>query len=129
MFPLEGLTQPLFALFSSPFSRRDVEQYRNPGDMEETQHHEPDKPEDEVDQQKVKLEMLSVLEDLEETMDPLVAARVYNTRYSPIYRLSNELLLDILEYIGKDLVTTYCLRRVSRRFFHLIGEPTTWGFM
>jgi hypothetical protein len=83
----------------------------------------------EVDQQKVKLEMLSVLEDLEETMDPLVAARVYNTRYSPIYRLPKELLLDILDYIGKDLVTTYCLRRVSRRSFHLIGEPTTWGFM
>lgn len=56
------------------------------------------------------------------TMDPLVAAEFYNIHFSPFGRLPDELMLLVLEHIGDDVVTLYCLRRVSRRFRYLIYD-------
>jgi hypothetical protein len=74
-----------------------------------------------VDQQKFR--MLEVLESLQQTMDLLVAAQVYNQRYSALCQLPDELLLHILDHVVHDPVTLYCLRRASRRFLYLIANP------
>ncbi|KAK3353853.1 hypothetical protein B0T25DRAFT_221906 [Lasiosphaeria hispida] len=65
-----------------------------------------------------------VLQRLERTMDPLIAAQIYNRDYSPIYRLPTELLLLVIDNCmasGDQLVSEY-LRRVSRRFRLLIDN-------
>lgn len=73
--------------------------------------------------------MLLTLRDLQRTMDPLIAAQVYNNNCNPLGRLPEELLLHILHCLGDDILTLYCLRRVSRRFRRLIYQPDIWKYM
>ncbi|MBE3046667.1 F-box-like domain-containing protein [Candidatus Bathyarchaeota archaeon] len=73
--------------------------------------------------------LVVTLDELERTIDPLIAARAYNYRNSPLGILPDELLLHILDRIGDDVVTLYCLRRVSRTFRRLIYEPRIWKCM
>ena len=64
--------------------------------------------------------------DLERTLDPFVAAQVYNNEYNPLTRLPEEVLLRILHYASEDVVALFCLRRVSRTFRRLVDEPSLW---
>ncbi|KAK1764297.1 hypothetical protein QBC33DRAFT_580506 [Phialemonium atrogriseum] len=73
--------------------------------------------------------MLLTLRDLQRTMNPLIAAQVFNNNHSPIGRLPKELLLYIRHCIGDGILTLYCLWRVSRTFRHLIDDPTIWKHM
>lgn len=73
--------------------------------------------------------ILPTLSDLQRIMDPLIAAQVYNNNYGPLCRLPDELLLRILHGLGDDILTLYCLRRVSRSFRRLINEPDIWKHM
>ncbi|KAK0726789.1 hypothetical protein B0T26DRAFT_691765 [Lasiosphaeria miniovina] len=52
-------------------------------------------------------------------LDPLVAASYYNLTSSPLCRLPDELLLDIMGRV--DWVGLQCLRRSSRVFMRLFG--------
>jgi hypothetical protein len=54
-------------------------------------------------------------------MDPLVAAGFHNLTCSPLCRLPEELLLDIMGRL--DLVSIQCLRRASRLFLRLYSSP------
>ncbi|KAK3354003.1 hypothetical protein B0T25DRAFT_608584, partial [Lasiosphaeria hispida] len=56
-------------------------------------------------------------------MDPLLAAHMHNVKRSPINRLPDELVLQILRCLGNDLLTMLCLRRVARRFRRIIDDP------
>ncbi|OTA94456.1 hypothetical protein M434DRAFT_265638 [Hypoxylon sp. CO27-5] len=73
--------------------------------------------------------MLLTLHDLQRTMDPLIAAQIYNNRHSRLCQLPEELLLQILHCLSDDVVSLYCLRRVSRVFRRLINEPDIWKYM
>jgi hypothetical protein len=73
--------------------------------------------------------MVLILRDLQRTIDPLIAAQVYNNNYSPLIWLPNELLLYILHCLGDDIVTLLCLQRVSRIFWHLIEELDIWKYL
>lgn len=53
-------------------------------------------------------------------IDPIVAASHYNLTSSPLCRLPDELLLDIMELV--DPAGLQCLRRVSRIFLRLFGS-------
>jgi hypothetical protein len=65
--------------------------------------------------------MLLTLSNLQHTMDLLVAAKVYDDRFSPsIGRLPEELLLCILDFLHDDPVTLNCLCIVSRTFRRLL---------
>ncbi|KAK4132659.1 hypothetical protein BT67DRAFT_75097 [Trichocladium antarcticum] len=66
----------------------------------------------------------AMLHHLQRTMDPLIAAQVYNNQHSTLYRLPDELLLLVLRSLGRDPVALCCLRRVSRRFRQLVNEPS-----
>jgi hypothetical protein len=57
-----------------------------------------------------------------EDMDPLIAAGFRNLAHSPLCRLPEELLLDIMKRL--DIVSIQCLRRVSRLFLRLFSSPT-----
>ncbi|KAK1758160.1 hypothetical protein QBC47DRAFT_295524 [Echria macrotheca] len=59
-------------------------------------------------------------------IDPLVAAHVHNANHSPIYRLPDELVLQVLRYLGDDLLTMLCLRRVATRFRRIIDDRKIW---
>jgi hypothetical protein len=76
-------------------------------------------------QEQQQFQMLLTLHELQRTMDPLVAAQVYNNRFCPLARLPEELLLLILKSID-DGPTLHCLRTVSRTFFHLTHQPQIW---
>ena len=67
---------------------------------------------------------LAKLRDLQRTKDPMIAAQVYNRRYSALCRLPDELLLLILRCLGEDPVALCCLRRVSGTFRRLLNEPS-----
>ncbi len=54
-------------------------------------------------------------------MDPLIAAGFHNLTCSPLCRLPEELLLDIMERL--DMPSIQCLRRVSRLFLRLFCSP------
>lgn len=54
-------------------------------------------------------------------MDPLIAAGFHNLICSPLCRLPEELLLDIIQQL--DLVSIRSLRRVSRLFIRLFSSP------
>jgi hypothetical protein len=77
-------------------------------------------------QEQQQAQMLLALHELQRTMDPLVAAQVYNNRFSPLARLPEELLLLILESLSDDAPTLHCLRIVSRTFFRLTYQPRVW---
>ncbi|KAI0135990.1 hypothetical protein F4776DRAFT_623863 [Hypoxylon sp. NC0597] len=79
--------------------------------------------------QEEKSQMLLTLRDLQRTMDPLIAAQVYNNHHNPLCRLPEELLLHILHCLNGDVVSLHCLRRVSRIFRRLINEPDIWKHM
>ncbi len=76
--------------------------------------------------QKEQPRMILILRDLQRTMDPLVAAQFYNDTESPLCRLPEELLLNILRCLGNDLLTMLCLRRVSRTIRRLINTLDIW---
>lgn len=59
-------------------------------------------------------------------MDPLVAAHVHNVNHSPINRLPDELVLQVLRCLGDDQLTMLCLRRVARRFRRIIYDLEFW---
>ncbi|KAK3352285.1 hypothetical protein B0T25DRAFT_181378 [Lasiosphaeria hispida] len=81
---------------------------------------------EETEAQKLQLQKMYqktlILQRLERTMDPLIAAQVYNRDCSPIYRLPTEVLLSVLDYcmVSGDPLAIECLCRVSRRFRLLI---------
>ncbi len=50
--------------------------------------------------------------ELKRTMDPLIAAQVYNSRFCPFGWLPEELVLRILDFLDDDAVTLHCLRIV-----------------
>jgi hypothetical protein len=77
-------------------------------------------------QEQQQAQMLLTLHELQRTMDLLVAAQVYNNRFSPLARLPEELLLLILESLSDDTPTLSCLRIVSRTFFRLTYQPPIW---
>ena len=66
------------------------------------------------------------LRRLHHTMDPLIAAQVYNNTCSYLASLPEEILILILSYLKGDLLTLCCLWRVSRVFQRVIGEPKIW---
>lgn len=66
------------------------------------------------------------LRNLQRSMDPLLAAQVYNSRQSSLGRLPEKLLLIVLHYLEDDLLALYCLQRVSGTFRLLIYEPSIW---
>lgn len=72
--------------------------------------------------------LLLALHQLQRTMDPLIAAQVYNDRFCPLTgRLPEELLLIILDFLSNDAVALHCVRIVSRTFFRLLNhEPAIW---
>ncbi|KAI1799770.1 hypothetical protein F4811DRAFT_567764 [Daldinia bambusicola] len=73
--------------------------------------------------------MLRTLSILEQTMDPLLAAQVYNAKYNRLCSLPDELLLAILHYIdddGKDRPTMYCLGHVSQKLRRLVALEHDW---
>ncbi|KAK3358395.1 hypothetical protein B0T24DRAFT_586556, partial [Lasiosphaeria ovina] len=72
-------------------------------------------------------QMLLTLREMERNgMDPLIAAFVYNMKHSPIHRLPDEIMLQILRCLGDDPLTMLCLRRVATRFRRIIYEPEIW---
>ncbi|EOA91510.1 uncharacterized protein SETTUDRAFT_86285 [Exserohilum turcica Et28A] len=66
--------------------------------------------------------LLLTFSELQRTMDPAIAAHVYNNRFCPLIRLPNELLLWICDFLRDDSVTIYCLRLASRKLFHLLNK-------
>jgi hypothetical protein len=86
----------------------------------------PDSDDDVQDDDEEKQEVRNLmLHELQRTMDPLIAARLYNATHSLLARLPEELLLEILHCLGRsnEVVALYCLRRVSARLRRLINEP------
>lgn len=73
-------------------------------------------------------QMQLTLQDLERTTDPMVAAQLYNDKHTPLSRIPDEILLQIIGYcIDEDSVANlYCLRRVSKRLRRVLDEPTLW---
>ena len=71
--------------------------------------------------------LLLTLSELQHTMDPLIAAQVYNNRFCPISRLPEELLLCILDFLCDDVIALHCLRIVSRIFFRLLKRQLVIG--
>ena len=94
------------------------------GDNWQTQEKQEQQQEQQLEQQQP--QMFLTLHELQRTMDPLVAAQVYNNRFSPLARLPEELLLLILESLSDDAPTLHCLRIVSRTFFRLTYQPRIW---
>jgi hypothetical protein len=68
------------------------------------------------------------LRDLQLTVDPLVAARIYNDQLCPLASLPEELLLQMLLTIrdNDDAVSLACLRLVSA-VFHRLTEKVPYG--
>lgn len=67
------------------------------------------------------------LRELQGTMDPLIAAQVYNNQSCPLTGLPEELLLSVINFLADDPVTLHCLRPVSRRFLRLLShESDIW---
>jgi hypothetical protein len=66
--------------------------------------------------------------ELQRTMDPLVAAQVYNNRFCPlISQLPEELLLCIIDFLCDDAVALHCLRIVSRTFLRILDcQSVVW---
>ncbi|OIW28206.1 hypothetical protein CONLIGDRAFT_681184 [Coniochaeta ligniaria NRRL 30616] len=63
-----------------------------------------------------------------DALDPLVTASIHNYRSSILYRLPEEIFLLILDQIRRsddNIITYFCLRRVSRLFRRLVhADPT-----
>ena len=64
--------------------------------------------------------LLLTLYKLKQTVDPLIAAQVYNKHFCPFGRLPEELFLCIISFLQDDAVTLHCLRIASRIFFRLL---------
>lgn len=72
-------------------------------------------------------QMQLTLHDLQRTMDPMIAASVYNNHYSPLTSLPEPILERLLTAcIGTDAVSAHCLGRVCRKLRHLIHSPRIW---
>ncbi|KAI1464534.1 uncharacterized protein F4812DRAFT_158508 [Daldinia caldariorum] len=59
-------------------------------------------------------------------MDPLLAAQVYNAKYSRLCSLPEELLLAILHHLKDDPVSLCCLAHVSRTLRRLAAMEIGW---
>lgn len=59
-------------------------------------------------------------------MDPLVAAHMHSANHSPIYRMPEELVLEILRCLASDQLAILCLRRVATKFRRIIDDPELW---
>lgn len=68
--------------------------------------------------------LLLTLQELQRTMDPLIAAQAYNNRFCPLTRLPEEVLLHIIHFLGDDAVTLHCLQIVSGTFFRLLSRQS-----
>ncbi|KAI0175504.1 hypothetical protein GGR52DRAFT_315187 [Hypoxylon sp. FL1284] len=84
------------------------------------------KQDDDNEQVNMQRQRDQVLLSLQRTLDPLIAAQVYNSNHSRLVRLPEELLLTIISHLRDDLVSTYCLRNVSRTFRRLVPSPTRY---
>lgn len=73
--------------------------------------------------------MGTVLRSLEHTMDPLIAAQVYNNRHCALTSLPQEILLHIIHNIEEDVPTLHSLQRTSRTFRRIITETANWTHM
>ena len=62
--------------------------------------------------------------ELHRTMDPLIAAQIYNNQFCPFSRLPEELLLHVLDFLADDPVTLHCLKLVSRTFLRLLSSQS-----
>lgn len=60
------------------------------------------------------------LDMLHRTMDPEIATKIYNNRFCPLTRLPEELLVQIIGFLGDDNVALRCLRITSRTFLRLL---------
>ncbi|PVI05300.1 hypothetical protein DM02DRAFT_668502 [Periconia macrospinosa] len=71
----------------------------------------------------------AILYGLQQTMDPVIAAQVYNDRHCALLsRLPEELLLSIVEFLRDDDAAIHCLRIVSRKFLRLLNPQSVfWG--
>lgn len=87
----------------------------------------PVTPIDKASIQQWKMQVRGVLTTLEEAMDSLVAASMYNSYYSPIYHLPPEIFLMIIRQLYDDAPTFFCLRQVSRLFRKLINSKEFQG--
>ncbi|KAI1209881.1 uncharacterized protein F4807DRAFT_424740 [Annulohypoxylon truncatum] len=77
--------------------------------------------------QEEQTKMAVVLKNLEQTMDPLIAAQVWNNKHSPLARLPEEILLRIFGSLDShDVVSLCCLRRTCRTFRRIIYERHFW---
>lgn len=74
-------------------------------------------------------QMQLTLQGLQRTMDPMIAARVYNDNHSPLARLPQPILQNIIEAcIDIDVVSVHCLLRVCQRLRRIIHSPPIWEF-
>ncbi|EUC40472.1 hypothetical protein COCMIDRAFT_108752 [Bipolaris oryzae ATCC 44560] len=75
-------------------------------------------------------ELLAAFHKLQCTMDPLIAAQVYNSRFCPLTgRLPDELILCILTFLRDDVVALSCLRIASRKFLYILGNELFEEYM
>lgn len=54
-------------------------------------------------------------------MDPLIARSFYKYRYSPVYRLANDIHMNIMEHLHEDEASLLVLRLVSRSFCRIFA--------
>lgn len=73
--------------------------------------------------------MQRTLKDMQRTMDPMIAARVYNDNHSLLTSLPRPILQNIIEAcIDIYVVSVHCLLRVCRRLRRIIHSPPIWEF-
>ena len=72
---------------------------------------------------------LAILRGLQSTMDPFLAAQVYNRGASTLCRLPDKLLLLVVRQLDRDAVALFCLGRVSRAFRRVVHGPSVWTQM
>lgn len=60
---------------------------------------------------------------LERTMDPILAPRAWNAKNSRLLQLPDEILIEILRTMGPRTPELFMMRRVCRKFRHLINAP------
>lgn len=58
----------------------------------------------------------------EQSMDPLPARALYNHKFSRMYNLPHEILLQIMRHLEHDKVAFFMFRRASRLFRHLASH-------
>jgi hypothetical protein len=103
-----------------------LKDHKTRGVNRQTREKQEQEKQEQERQEQQQAQMLLTLHELQRTMDPLVAAQVYNKSFSRLARLPEELLLIILESLSNDAPTLHSLRIVSRTFFRLTYHPCIW---